>query len=89
MGHLTVNGFDPAEIRPNLLRRHVALVRGVEVFQGTIDENVHLPAIVVRKIGIRLKRQDDWLVIPNAISLGAVRSAFLKAGSENAILVDE
>jgi len=41
-GHVTINGFDPADIRPDLLRRQVAMVRGVEVFQGTIAENVHL-----------------------------------------------
>ncbi len=41
-GHVAINGFDPGDIRPDLLRRHVTMVRGLEVFQGTIGENVHL-----------------------------------------------
>ncbi len=41
-GTLAINGFDPADMRPDLLRRNVALVRGAEVFHGTIAENVHL-----------------------------------------------
>ncbi|MEZ6061779.1 MAG: ABC transporter ATP-binding protein [Planctomycetaceae bacterium] len=41
-GHLTVAGFDPRDLRPDVLRDRVALVRGSEVFHATIDENVHL-----------------------------------------------
>lgn len=41
-GHLTIDDFDPREIRPAILRRSVALVREVEVFEGTIAENIHL-----------------------------------------------
>jgi putative ABC transport system ATP-binding protein len=41
-GHLTVDGIDTRDLRPDMLRRRVALVRGIEVFQGSIAENVHL-----------------------------------------------
>jgi len=41
-GLITVNGIDPRDVRPDVLRRRVALVRDVEVFEGTIAENVHL-----------------------------------------------
>ncbi|MCA9067278.1 MAG: ABC transporter ATP-binding protein, partial [Planctomycetaceae bacterium] len=41
-GHLMIGGFDPGDIRPDFLRQRVTLVRGLEVFQGTIAENVHL-----------------------------------------------
>ena len=41
-GLVTVNGIDPRDVRPNVLRRRVALARDVEVFDGTIAENVHL-----------------------------------------------
>jgi putative ABC transport system ATP-binding protein len=41
-GVVTVNGIDPRDIRPDVLRRHVALARDIEVFEGTIAENVHL-----------------------------------------------
>ncbi len=41
-GVVTVNGIDPRDMRPDVLRRHVALARDIEVFEGTIAENVHL-----------------------------------------------
>ncbi len=41
-GHLTIDGFNPRDIRPDVLRRRVATVRGGEVFHGTVEENVHL-----------------------------------------------
>jgi ABC-type bacteriocin/lantibiotic exporter with double-glycine peptidase domain len=41
-GHLSLDGIDPRDLRPDFLRRRVALVRGIEVFHGSIAENVHL-----------------------------------------------
>lgn len=41
-GYITINDVDPRDMRPDALRRHVALVRNVEVFGGTIAENIHL-----------------------------------------------
>ena len=41
-GLITVNGIDLRDVRPDVLRRCVALARDVEVFDGTIAENVHL-----------------------------------------------
>lgn len=41
-GLITVNGIDPRDTRPDVLRRRIALARDVEVFEGTIAENVHL-----------------------------------------------
>ncbi len=41
-GMVSVNGIDPRDLRPDVLRRKVALARDVEVFDGTIAENVHL-----------------------------------------------
>ena len=41
-GVVTVNGIDPRDVRPDVLRRHVALARDIEIFEGTIAENVHL-----------------------------------------------
>jgi len=41
-GLVTVNGIDPRDVRPDVLRRRVALAREVEVFEGTVAENVHL-----------------------------------------------
>lgn len=41
-GHVSVDGIDIRDLRPDFLRRRVALVRGIEVFHGSIAENVHL-----------------------------------------------
>ncbi|MEW4490366.1 ATP-binding cassette domain-containing protein [Thalassoglobus sp. JC818] len=41
-GYITVNGTDVREIRLETLRHAHALVRHVEVFSGTVAENVHL-----------------------------------------------
>ncbi|MEM6328990.1 MAG: ABC transporter ATP-binding protein [Planctomycetota bacterium] len=41
-GHIEVGGADPRDLRPDILRSRVALVGDVELFEGTIAENVHL-----------------------------------------------
>lgn len=41
-GHVTIDGFDPRDLRPDVLSGHVAIVRGPEVFHATIEENIHL-----------------------------------------------
>lgn len=41
-GHLQVDRADPRDLRPDLLRSSVALVRGVEIFSGSVAENVQL-----------------------------------------------
>ncbi|MCA9075629.1 MAG: ATP-binding cassette domain-containing protein [Planctomycetaceae bacterium] len=41
-GHVTIEGIAPRDLRPDALRRNVALVRDVEIFKGTVLENVHL-----------------------------------------------
>lgn len=41
-GHIEIDGTDPRDLRPDALRRHVALVRFVEIFDGTIAENIHM-----------------------------------------------
>lgn len=51
-GHVEVDGIDIREVRPDSLREHIALARGIEIFNGTIAENVHLhrPQINARDI---------------------------------------
>lgn len=41
-GNLTIDGFDPRDLRPDVLRSRIALARGDEVFHSTVEENVHL-----------------------------------------------
>ncbi|MFO1001980.1 MAG: ATP-binding cassette domain-containing protein [Planctomycetaceae bacterium] len=41
-GAVRINGIVPRDLRPDVLRRQVALARDVEIFDGTIAENIHL-----------------------------------------------
>ena len=41
-GHITLDSIDLRELRPDSLREHVSLARDVEIFHGSIEENVHL-----------------------------------------------
>jgi ABC-type bacteriocin/lantibiotic exporter with double-glycine peptidase domain len=41
-GAVRINGIDPRDVRPDVLRRKVALARDIEVFDGSIMENIHL-----------------------------------------------
>jgi len=46
-GRVEIEHVDPSDMRPDMLRGHVALVRGAEIFEGDLAENVHL-----RRVGI-------------------------------------
>lgn len=52
-GHLTIDDFDPQDLRPDVLRSQVALVRRSEVFHGTLEENVHLHRAEVTSANVR------------------------------------
>jgi ABC-type bacteriocin/lantibiotic exporter with double-glycine peptidase domain len=41
-GHIEVDGTDPTDVSPDILRRRVALVRAGEIFAGTVSENIYL-----------------------------------------------
>jgi len=63
-GHLTIEGFDPRDLRPDVLRQRVALARGVEVFQATIAENIHLHREDVSSADVRDRLNDLGLLGP-------------------------
>ena len=71
-GHLTINDCDPRDLRPDVLRRRVALARDVEFFEGTIAENVHLerPSVTGRDVSAVLERLgvlDELLALPDGL----------------------
>lgn len=51
-GQVLLDRHDMRDVRPDVWRRHVMLLRAPEVFQGTVTENVHLqhPDIDVRSV---------------------------------------
>jgi ABC-type bacteriocin/lantibiotic exporter with double-glycine peptidase domain len=52
-GHVELDGIDLRELRPDSLREHLAVARGVEIFHGTIDENVHMNRRNIRANDVR------------------------------------
>ncbi len=52
-GLLTIDGYAPTDVRYDVLRRHVAMVRDVEILSGTIAENVHLGRMEVDTEAVR------------------------------------
>ncbi|MEL6107162.1 MAG: ABC transporter ATP-binding protein [Planctomycetota bacterium] len=52
-GHITIDGFDPRDLRPDALRDRVALARGGELFRASIDENVHMHRADVTSADVR------------------------------------
>lgn len=52
-GHITIDSFDPGDLRPDVLRDHMAVVRRGEIFHGSIEENVHLHRSSVTSVDVR------------------------------------
>lgn len=71
-GRISIDGMDLRDLRPDVCRRYVNLVRDVEIFEGTVAENVHLERPHVSTIGVReaLKHTgvlDAVLTLPNGL----------------------
>lgn len=52
-GHVELDGIDLRELRPDSLREHLALARSIDIFHGSIDENVHLNRPHVSALDVR------------------------------------
>ncbi len=52
-GHVELDGIDLRELRPDSLREHLALARSIDIFQGSIDENVHLNRPHISALDVR------------------------------------
>ena len=68
-GRLTIDGFNPQDLRSDVLRRQVAIVRSAEIFHGTLEENVHLHRSTVTSADVRRALEetglyDDVLQLP-------------------------
>lgn len=80
-GHITINGFDPQDLRPDALRKNVALVREIEIFDGTIAENVHLerPHVTVNDVREALEQVgliDDVLKLSDGLNAHIVETGY-------------
>jgi len=80
-GHVSINGIDPRDLRPDALRKHVALVRDIEIFTGSLEENVHLerPNVSTSDVREALERVgliDDILRLPEGLNTQLVETGF-------------
>jgi ABC-type bacteriocin/lantibiotic exporter with double-glycine peptidase domain len=72
-GHLELDGVDFRELRPDSLREHLAAARSIEIFTGSIDENVHLnrphiSALDVREALDAVGLLDELLKLPDGLN---------------------
>ncbi|HBJ37439.1 MAG TPA: ABC transporter ATP-binding protein [Planctomycetaceae bacterium] len=80
-GHLSINGVDPRDLRPDALRRSVALIRNVEIFHGTIAENVHLERSEVTTNDVRdaldqVGLLEEVLRLPNGLETELIHDGY-------------
>ncbi len=80
-GHVTIDGIEPRDFRPDVLRRHVQLVRDVEVFLGTVAENLHLGRPEVSQHSMRevlenIGLLDDILRLPDGLETTLVENGY-------------
>jgi len=71
-GSIELDGVDSDDLRPDILRRHVALAGPIEVIDGSIAENVHLDRVEVDSTDIHesLRRAgllDDVFLLPDGL----------------------
>jgi len=52
-GRLLLDDLDLSDLRPDILRQNIALVRGVEVLEATLAENVHLDRTEISTADVR------------------------------------
>ena len=52
-GQLKLSGDDVRDLAPEFMRRNVALIRGIEVFAGTLEENIHLGRTEIHGAAVR------------------------------------
>ena len=72
-GHIEIDGIDYRKLRPDALREQIGVCRAVEIFRGTIAENVHLnrPQLTagdVRKALQRVGLIDQLLRLPAGLN---------------------
>ena len=72
-GHIELDGIDLRELRPDSLREHLAAARSIEIFHGSIAENVHLnrpyiSALDVREALSTVGLLDELLKLPHGLN---------------------
>ncbi|MDA7980835.1 MAG: ATP-binding cassette domain-containing protein [Pirellulales bacterium] len=72
-GRVEIDGMDLRELRPDSLREHIGFARGVEIFSGSIDENIHLNRTHINAMDVRqalaaVGLLDEVLQLPDGLN---------------------
>jgi ABC-type bacteriocin/lantibiotic exporter with double-glycine peptidase domain len=72
-GHIELDGIDLRELRPDSLREHLAIARSVEIFRGSINDNVHLNRTHISAEDVRdalemVGLSDELLKLPDGLN---------------------
>ena len=80
-GRVLLGGCDVRELTPEVLRRHVALIRSVEIIAGTLEENVHLGRAEVDAAQIREALRTAVLLDDVVAQSGGLQTGLMNDGS--------
>ena len=91
-GQVLLDDIDLRELRPDSLREHLSLAGEVEIFRGTLDENVHLGRshISARDVRDSLKTVgllDDVLALPDGLNTTLQTGGFPLSESQATLLM--
>ena len=80
-GHVAIDGLDPRDLRPDALRRNVAIARDIEIFAGSVAENVHLerPEVTTNDVRDALEQLgilDHVLRLPDGLETSLVEGGY-------------
>ena len=72
-GHISIDDADVRDLRLQSLREHIAIVKGIEIFDGTIVENVRMgrdemSVAEVRQALVSVGLLDDVLDLPDGLN---------------------
>lgn len=90
-GHVEIEHADPRDLRPDVLRRVVTLVRDVEIFEGTIAENIQLGRAGISTTDIRAALYavgllDDVLRLPDGLDTKINPSGYPLLATQRSLL---
>ncbi len=91
-GRVTLSGFAPTDLRPDVLRGAVALAAEPEIFEGTLADNVHLRR---REVGTSeclaafeaVGLLDDCLKLSDGLDTSVTAAATALSGSQQRLLM--
>jgi putative ABC transport system ATP-binding protein len=91
-GQILLDNIDLRELRPDSLREHLSLASDLEIFNGTLNENVHLGRTHISGRDVRDALEsvgllDDILQLPEGLNTKLQTGGFPLSESQSALLM--